>query len=250
MTSYDYQTTSGPEISIRAVSGSHLICRADSARTCFKGPFDLILCSPPYFHPAKNSRRHGAYLNTRDIDIFARWTAEILVRAKQGVKKHGAICFLKTDVKYKRSLLPLGFRIADECETLGARIQAHWVWERHPYFSPYAPSVSNIFVLGECDLSFLRHPGIFRSRDSCSREFPSSFTPDLFEQLIRQLTLPGACVADPFAGLGSTAIGASRSQRWSVGLEISRGQVAKAKQILKTHGVARVRLLNFGRGSE
>lgn len=244
------QVNAHRELAIRAATGSHLIWQADSATSRFRGPFDLVICSPPYFNPAKNSQKHGVYPKAQDINTFARWTAQVLVRTSQSVEKSGPICFVKTDVKYKGTLLQVGFRIADECEAMGLRVQAHWVWERQSYFSPYAPSVSNIFVLGGCDLRFLRHPGIFRSGKRRSREYPSSFTPGLFEQLIRQLTAVGGTVLDPFVGLGSTMIGASRSGRWSVGVEISSRQIARAKRILESYGVEKVRVLamELGKG--
>jgi DNA modification methylase len=212
--------------------GLHLIWQADSVMSTFIGDFDLVLCSPPYFHPRKKSILHGLSPATRDIEEFAEWTAHVLMKTSRALKAGKPVCFVKTDVKYKRSVLPLGFRIAERSEQLGLRVLAHWIWQRLPYYSPYAPSISNIFVLGSCEPDFLRHKGSFESNDCRSRKLPSSFTPDLFEQLIRQLSKPNSCVLDPFVGLGSTVIAAKRCGRWSIGVELASGQIAKAKLVL------------------
>ena len=212
--------------------GTHVIWEADSTNVMFGGFFDLVLCSPPYFHPLNSSYDHGATPTTFDLEEFVEWTAQIMLKAARAMKPNRPLCFVKTNVKYKRTLLPVGFRIADRCERLGLRLQAHWIWQRLPSFSPYAPSIANIFVHGDSHSNWLRRPALFTSSDGRSRKFPSSFTPDLFEQLIRQLTRRNSVVLDPFVGLGSVVLAASRSGRWSVGVEISRNQIIRAKAIL------------------
>jgi DNA modification methylase len=211
----------------------HTVWHGDSARVHFKGRFHLVLCSPPYFHPSKTSSAHGAAPQLRDLDLFADWTAQILVRAAKALKAGQPLCFVKTDVKYKSTLLPIGFRIADRCEKLGLPIQAHWIWQRLTHFSPYSPSLANIFVLGHANPELLRGPAVLRTSDCNSRKLPTSFTPELFQQLIQQLTPMNGRVLDPFVGIGSTILGASRCKRWAVGVEVSRDQVRKAKHILR-----------------
>lgn len=210
----------------------HIVCHGDSARIHFKGRFDLVLCSPPYFHPANTSSIHGATSQIRDLELFAEWTAEILARTAKVLKNSQPICFVKTDVKYKNTILPVGFRIAERCEKLGLPIQAHWIWQKLSHFSPYSPSLANIFVLGHAHRHLLHSAGIFQTSDCVSRKLPTSFTPDLFQQLIRQLTPVNGVVLDPFLGIGSTILAASQCQRWAVGVEISREQILRAKQIL------------------
>ena len=210
----------------------------DSARIHFKGQFDLVLCSPPYFHPLKTSSVHGAPSQIRDLDHFADWTAQVLLRTAKTLKKGQPLCFTKTDVKYKNTILPIAFRIAERCEKLGLPIQAHWIWQRLAHFSPYSPSLANIFILGHASPHFLQCAGIFHTSDCVSRKVPTSFTPDLFQQLIQQLTRVDGVVLDPFLGIGSTILAASQCQRWAVGVEISRGQILRAKQIL--HSVRHV----------
>jgi hypothetical protein len=126
-------------------------------------------------------------------------------------------------------LLPVGFEIARACVGLGMPIAAHWIWERMAFFSPYAPSLANIFVLGDTDGRFLRSPGLFQAGDIKIRSQSSSFTPNLFELLIRQLTDQNDIVLDPFAGVGSTTLAAARAGRWSVGVELCPTQLEKAQ---------------------
>jgi DNA modification methylase len=218
-----------------------VIWNRDATKVDFERGFDLVLCSPPYFHPCNNSATHGLSPQLTDIDQFSEWVARVLIRTSRALKPSRPLCFVKTDVKYRRTILPVGFRIAEWTERLGLPVQAHWIWQRLPHYSPYAPSFANIFVVGSADLDSLRHPGLFRSGDCRERTTPSSFTPELFEQLIRQFTKPNSCVLDPFVGLGSTTLAASRSHRWSVGVELSAKQVAKAKDILNEHMVVTVR---------
>jgi hypothetical protein len=207
------------------------------------GTVSLGAVLPPYFHPSKTSSVHGATPPLRDLDLFADWTAQILVRAAKSLKAGQPLCFVKTDVKYKNALLPIGFRIAERCEKLGLPIQAHWIGQRLTHFSPYSPSLANIFVLGHANTELLRWPGVLRTSDCSSRKLPTSFTPQLFQQLVQQLTPLNGRVLDPFVGIGSTILAASRCQRWAVGVEVSPDQFLKAKHILRSVSAVDFRLL-------
>ena len=132
-------------LTIGPVHRTHAIWHGDSAQVRLRGQFDMVLCSPPYFHPSASSSIHGMAPRIRDLDLFAEWTANILARASHSLKDEQPLCFVKTDVKYN-TLLPVGFRIAAQCEKLGMPIQAHWVWQRLASFSPYSPSLANIFA--------------------------------------------------------------------------------------------------------
>ena len=132
-------------LTIGPVHRTHAIWHGDSAQVRLRGQFDMVLCSPPYFHPSASSSIDGMAPRIRDLDLFAEWTANILARASHSLKDEQPLCFVKTDVKYN-TLLPVGFRIAAQCEKLGMPIQAHWVWQRLASFSPYSPSLANIFA--------------------------------------------------------------------------------------------------------
>jgi len=230
---------------IRPNVGRHVLICADSARIQFEPLFDLILTCPPFFHPSRYSKAHGSPAPTHDLDEYATWIADIFRRAL--VSAPGKpLCFVKTDLRYKNALLPLGFRIAEACAASGLPIRAHWVWERMTCFSPYAPSIANIFVVGQCDASLLRHRGVFQSMDLAGRRASTSHTPDLFGQLIGQLTSDNGVVLDPFAGTGSTVLAAARRNRWSAGVEIDPVQLVKASELFSRSAVSAEILLNQG----
>jgi DNA modification methylase len=216
----------------RPVSGKHILLNGDSLQVSYRPAFDLLLSCPPYFHPTRSSAAHGIPAPFKDLYAYANWVARILQRAFSAVKPGGAICFVKTDVKYKSGLLPLGFHIATACVELGMPICAHWIWERIPYYSPYVPSIGNIFVLGDVDRRLVHCAGVFRTTDCKSRHRPSSFTPALFELLIRQFTQVDDVVLDPFMGTGSTLVAAASSGRWSVGVDLCASQLREARSAL------------------
>jgi DNA modification methylase len=229
----------------RPEAGQQVLLHGDSSIVGFQPFFDLVLTSPPYFHPRQTSHAHGLPSPFEDLDAYADWVARILQRTHSALKPGRALCFVKTDVKYKGSLLPVGFEIARACVGLGMPISAHWIWKRMSFFSPYAPSLANIFVLGHTDGIFLQSAGLFQSGDIRSRSHPSSFTPHLFELLIRQLTVENDIVLDPFAGVGSTTLAAARAGRWSVGVELCPTQLEKA-----TINLGNLRGLTFRGGFE
>jgi hypothetical protein len=225
-----------------------MLCGMETApRFTSKDGF-IWCCAPPHISIHQRRRLFMGSPPLRDLDLFADWTARILVRAAKALKAGQPLCFVKTDVKYKNALLPIGFRIAEQCEKLGLPIQAHWIWQRLSHFSPYTSSLANIFVLGHANTELLRWPGVLRTSDCNSRKLPTSFTPELFQQLIQQLTPLNGRVLDPFAGIGSTILAASRCQRWAVGVEVSRDQFLKAKHILRSVSAVDFRSLREDRG--
>jgi DNA modification methylase len=217
--------------------GSHRLYQCDSLRVSYSRSFDLVITSPPFFHPSACSQAHGSPAPTHDLDEYAEWVGRALSRAHRDPSDQ-FLCFIKTDVRYKSTILPVGFRILDACLQLGMTLRAHWVWERTTSFSPYAPSISNIFVFGSNDRRKLQHGGVFKTDDLKHRSYRSSFTPELFRQLIVQLSVEGQSVLDPFAGIGSCILAASRSNRWSVGVEIDGSQIRKGVNQLTAAGVS------------
>jgi hypothetical protein len=172
---------------------------------------------------------HGTSPPIHDLDEYALWTANILERACACLSTNGLLCFVKTDVRYRHSLLPVGFRIADAVSKRGMRLRAHWVWQRQAAYSPYAPGIGNIFVFGN-RISPLRCGDLFLGPAvSVRRREPTSFTPGLFEALLRNLTQAGEVVVDPFAGQGSLIRAAASCGRWTAGVEISLAQILKAE---------------------
>jgi hypothetical protein len=209
--------------------GRHILVHGDSTSIRFCPAASLILTCPPFFHPRRKSSPHGHSPRIHDLDEFALWTAHVLERASASLSVNGLLCFVKTDVRYRRGLLPVGFRIADALSKRGLPLRAHWVWQRQPSYSPYAPCIGNIFVFGN-RVSPLQSGGLFLGREVNLRHGqPTSFTPGLFEALLRNLTQPDDTVVDPFAGQGSLIRAAASCGRWTAGVEISRRQILKAE---------------------
>jgi DNA modification methylase len=211
--------------------GHHLYIHGDSSALEFSTDFDLVLTCPPFFHPRTRSLTHGKSPNFTDPREYAKWVAPILLSASGQGKC--PVCIVKTDVKYQRKLIPVGFRIIDECESLGLPLAAHWIWQRYEHFTPYSPSTVNIFVLGRPHVRSMQCNGhTWPNVPSRVLGHSTSFTPQIFEALIEQLTSRGNVVLDPFAGVGSAIIAAHQSQRWSVAIDISSSQLQRAKVAL------------------
>jgi hypothetical protein len=223
--------------SLLPVLGRHVLMQGDSGRVNFHPQANLVLTCPPFFHPVFHptpaASPHGDSPQIHDLDEFAGWAAEILKRASGALDSRGLLCFVKTDVRYKRTLLPVGFRIAEEVTKRGFPLRAHWIWQRLQSFSPYAPSIGNIFVFGNRPSIPLLSNGLFLdSLVALRRGRPTSFTPGLFEALLQKLSEVGDIVVDPFAGQGSLIIAAARCGRWSACVEISPEQIRKAECVL------------------
>jgi DNA modification methylase len=62
---------------------------------------------------------------------------------------------------------------------------------------------------------------------------PAPFPVELAERLIRMFSFAGDTVLDPFAGSGSTALGAMRSGRNSISIEIEQDYIARCIQRLR-----------------
>jgi DNA modification methylase len=96
------------------------------------------------------------------------------------------------------------------------------------YRSPSVPE--RILSLIEAD----RHQRMFRQlwndiKGAPQSDHPAPFPADLAERLIRMFSFVGDTVLDPFAGSGSTAVGASRCGRNSVSVEIEEDYFEVAK---------------------
>lgn len=66
------------------------------------------------------------------------------------------------------------------------------------------------------------------------KDHPAPFPADLAERLIRMFSFVGDTVLDPFAGTGSTAVGASRVGRNSISVELEEQYVDVAEERIKS----------------
>jgi len=210
----------------------HLFIHADSSLVEYRRSLSLVLTSPPFYHPERRDSKHG-FAPATDLDEYVGYISTILLRAATGLAEGRCICVVKTDVWHRGTLIPVGFRLVDECVRRGLILLSHFVWRRFNHYSPYSPSFANVFILGTDVPSRPRSPGVLSNAQSRHRPgLSSSYTPEIFQLLICLLTRPGALVLDSFAGSGSVLEAAASTGRRSIGIEISRGQVRSAKRHL------------------
>lgn len=218
---------------VEAQKGTHLILHGDSRSLTFGRSFDLIITSPPYFHPTKKSSSLGFSPKTKELQAYSEYVGSVLVRSLEGLKAGKFLCVVKTDAWYQGRLMPIGYSIVNECLRRGLTLHAHWIWEKIPYYSPYSPSFANIFIFGQPPLRRIHYHGIITDAHlKKERGRPATFTPEIFETLLRFLCEPGDTVLDPFLGTGSVIEAAARTGRWAVGVEISKRQITSAKRLL------------------
>jgi DNA modification methylase len=216
-----------------AQQGKHLIRHGDSSSATFKGSFDLIITSPPYFHPAKKSSSPGFSPKTKDLEAYSEYVVSVLLNALEGLKAGKFLCIVKTDAWYKGQLIPIGYSLVNKCLQHGLTLHAHWIWEKIPFYSPYSPSFANIFIFGQPPLGRIHYQGIITNNHlKRKRGRPGTFTPEIFETLLKLLCEAGDTVLDPFLGTGSVIEAAARTGRWAVGIEISRRQITSARKLL------------------
>lgn len=214
------------DVVVRPNEDGHVLVHADSLLCRYEQGFDLVLTSPPFYHPTRRTSPHGLGF-TGDLDAYARFVADVVVRCADSVRGK-RVCILKTDVWHRGALLPLGFKIADACSAKGLRLRAHWVWRRMKGFSRYAPSFANVFVMGD-GFSRPHVSGLFTETPSKRRQgMPSSFVPEIFGVLMDLLVPLGGVVLDPFAGVGGVLEAAAGHGRRSVGIEVSDIQIRRA----------------------
>jgi hypothetical protein len=94
-------------------TGCHVLFHADSRECRFTSCFDLLLTSPPYYHPVRTSSCHGIGF-TGDLEQYAENVASVLINCSNAVLNR-RVCIVKTDVWYRGALIPIGYEIARAC---------------------------------------------------------------------------------------------------------------------------------------
>jgi DNA modification methylase len=218
---------------VKAQKGNQVLVHGDSSLIQFKRSFDLIVTSPPYFHPAKKNPSYGFSPDTRKLEAYSEYTVSVLLKSLEGLKAGKLLCLVKTDAWHKGRLIPIGYSLANECLHQGLTLHAHWIWEKMPYYSPYSPSFANVFIFGQPPLRRIPFQGIITDAHLKKKKSRlCSFTPEIFEFLLRLLSNPGDTVLDPFVGTGSVIEAAARTGRWAMGIEICAKQIAVARMQL------------------
>lgn len=170
----------------------------------------------------------------------------------------------------RHRVIPLHATFQERCRNLGFDNLAPVIWYKIGNASlesggnarflgkPYEPGA---VIKNDVEyILFLRKPGDYRSPSTAERilstieadkhqqwfrqvwddikgapqdEHPAPFPVDLAERLIRMFSFAGDTVLDPFAGTGSTAVGASRCGRNSINIEIEPTYVDIAEERIK-----------------
>lgn len=170
----------------------------------------------------------------------------------------------------RHRVIPLHSTFQERCRNLGFDNLAPVIWYKIGNASlesggnarflgkPYEPGA---VIKNDIEyILFLRKPGDYRSPSTAERilstieadkhqqwfrqvwddingapqdEHPAPFPADLAERLIRMFSFAGDTVLDPFAGTGSTAVGASRCGRNSINIEIEPTYVDIAEERIK-----------------
>ena len=77
-------------------------------------------------------------------------------------------------------------------------------------------------------------------RDADEKRHPAQKPLSVMRWLVNALTIPGECVADPFAGSGTTGIAARQLHRSFHGIEMDAAFLKLAKQRIRAYGTAAV----------
>lgn len=209
---------------ISAPKNHTLFCQ-DSNLLCFPQEYDLVVTSPPYFHPHNKSLKHGFSPKVTNVLEYSDYVAQILLKAFSGLKPNKFLCIIKTDFWYKGVLTPLGFHIVQSCISLGMYLHAHWIWRKKNFYSPYGPSFSNIFILGHPPFQRIQYNGIINTEN----QKRGASEVELFATIIELFTEKGAVILDPFVGKGAMLEAAIKTERIGVGVDISPEQFKLAQ---------------------
>lgn len=219
-------------------NGEHVLIQGNSELLSPSVGFGLVLTSPPYFHPRQQSVMHGeGYVGS--LEAYVEKVSSLLVRCSASTRQR-RLCFVKTDVWNRGELIPVSLELARACCAKGLRIRNHLIFKRCAAYSPYGPTFSNVFVFADLPMrphcSGVIDLGKIRRRPG----LPSSYTPELFAELMLRFSEPGDVVLDPFAGAGAVFHAAISTGRSSVGIDCSATQIARARQAFKNHSTFRI----------
>jgi len=224
------KTPAGPHyVRDPITSGSHFVLRGDSRKLHFRKQFDLVLTSPPFFHPSRRDPRHGYTPSTRNVLEYSAYVAAVLARAAKTLGSNGFLCVLKTDLWFQGKHIPIAYPIVEECCRHNVNLISHWIWQRRAHFSPYSPAFTHILLLSPKSGRRPSVPDVIY-QPNATLHFQE---PQIFATLIRLLTEEGATILDPFVGTGAVVEAAENTGRLAVGIEISDTQFRLAQRRLQ-----------------
>jgi site-specific DNA-methyltransferase (adenine-specific) len=198
---------------------------------------DLIVTDPPYESLEKHRAvgtttrlKHSKASSNDWFAIFPNSRFEELFREVYRVLRRNSHFYLYCDPETAFIAKPIG-------EQVGFKFWKPLVWDKRRIGMGYHYRARYEFILffekGKRKLNDLGVPDIIeapRVRDG----YPAEKPPKVSEVLIRQSSLPGDLVVDPFMGSGSTLVAAAQVGRRAWGCDICQEAVVIAENRLRT----------------
>jgi len=215
---------------------------------------DTVITSPPYNLLGLRGKAITGDCHTwRQCNItykddlpeadYRDWQIAILDELHRVIKPTGSIF-------YNHKVRRTGARAHHPWEIVRgtkAKFYQQIVWDRGS-----SPNVSKAFLFPSTELIFWftkegkkMRPKIFRSKAEFKKEIwpitpkrtqlhPASFPDKLVENCINLTTVPGDLVLDPFAGIGTVGIVATRLQRDFILIDVREDYLQTAVQLIQT----------------
>ena len=193
---------------------------------------DFLLTCPPYYHPKnKNESKFGKSPDKDDLEGYVVEIGDILKKWYLKMSTKGMMALVKTDFWFENQTYLVGFELTRYLQSKDIPLHRHWIWQHSLSYSPYSPSFANIFVFGK-EKSSKTFDGIIKFPKGRNKVSSLHYL-DVYKFLIESFTERNELVFDPFAGTGSVLKAAYLTGRGSLGIEIDKNQLNKAKLLLK-----------------
>lgn len=221
---------------------------------------DLVITSPPYNFGLD---AYDCHRDTQDWETYFTQLGLVFGECARLLKPGGRICVIVQPLF--SDYMPTHHRVAGLLEKAGLLFQAEILWEKHNWNAKYtawgswkSPSMPYLKYTWEFIEVFAkgsrRKPGSRDAIDITADEFkkwvyarwevaperrmkefghPSMFPEALVERLVKLFSYRGDVVLDPFNGVGTTTLVASRLGRRFIGIDISERYCQIARQRLE-----------------
>jgi len=182
----------------------------------------LVLTGPPYFHPEKLPRRHS-HAPAKTMAEYIVYVQPVLSECFSKLREDGYLAIVRTDVRFRRGIIPVSHHIAQLCLDLGFHFVRHFIWKRMRGVSLYAPQFSNILVFSKRPCPSTRTPicpDVWEIPYRAPREHTGAMSGEVCGRLIEYYTSVGDTILDPFVGRGTVLVAALTRNRNGIGYEI------------------------------
>ncbi len=189
---------------------------------------DLIVTDPPYESLEKHRKRgtttrlkHSKASSNDWFQIFPNARFPELFAELYRVLRKDRHFYMFCDAETMFVAKPLA-------EAAGFRFWKPLVWDKRKIGMGYHYRARYEFILffekGKRKLNDLGIPDIL-AYDRIFRGYPTEKPPELAQVLVRQSTVPGERVLDPFSGSGSSGVAAAREGRDYIGFDVCQEAV-------------------------